>query len=142
MPSCRKTFILQKHITLMPIFCRKTSFHSKTLCSHGIIFKFQVHEKPPAFMPVFDKKNLKSVKTNLYSGLKKYLGCLFFSDFTCRHAHFDQTKRRICQNYFIFRVKKVCRITFFSDFYEQITYLKSLSTTILKTIHCSQVHTL
>ena len=95
-------------------------------------------------MPVFNQKNVKSVKTTLYSGSKKSLGCPFFPILPAVMPIFDQKKRRICQNYFIFWVKKVCRITFFFRFLRtnHLSDVHSFSTTILDKTQCSQVHTL
>ena len=53
---------LEKHSALMPIFCQK-NVHSlkKTVLSCQVF-----HDKPPAAMPIFGKRNRNYVKTPLH----------------------------------------------------------------------------
>ena len=72
----------------MPIFCQN-NVHSLTNTVLSCIF-FQIfHEKPPAVMHIFGQNNVNSVKTTLYYGPKKSIGCPFFSNFSrknhCSH---------------------------------------------------------
>ena len=64
-----------------PCFVKKTSIHSKTLCSHVICFQV-FYEKPPAAKLIFGQKNVNSVKITLYFGSKKSIGCPYFLIFT------------------------------------------------------------
>ena len=57
----------KKRISLMLIFCRKNAKSLKNLSCH---FLQILHEKFPAVMPIFDQKNVNSVKTTLYYGSK------------------------------------------------------------------------
>ena len=53
---------------------------------------------PPAVLPIFDPKNVNSVKTTLYYGPKKSIAGPFFPIFTknnCSHAHILSKKRAV-----------------------------------------------
>ena len=70
-----------KHTMLSsPHFVKKTSILSKTQCSHVIFFKFFM--KNPQFHAHIWPNNFNSVKTTLYFGPKKIIGCPSFLVFT------------------------------------------------------------
>ena len=60
----------------MSIFFWKTSPLLKTKCSH-VFFSF-FHKNLPALMHMIGKKSVNSVKTTLYYGPIKSIGCPFF----------------------------------------------------------------
>ena len=74
--SKRRSFS-KKTLLSCSYFVKKTSTLSKTLYSH-VIFVQLLHKEPPAVMPIFDQKNVNSVKTTLYYGSKKSIGYPFF----------------------------------------------------------------
>ena len=53
-------------------------------------------------MPIFDQTNVNSVKTTLYYGSKKSIGCSFFPDFLRKnhlsHANILSRKRQLTKN--------------------------------------------
>ena len=70
----------EKHVNLMPLFCRKNVHSLKTRYSRFIQFKFFMR-KPPFFMHKIGQKNVNSVKITLYYGPKKLIGCPYFLSF-------------------------------------------------------------
>ena len=63
----------------MPVFVEKTSNLSKILCSHVIFFSNLKWKTPLLSCPYHIwSKNVNSVKTDLYYGSKKLIGCPFF----------------------------------------------------------------
>ena len=65
----------------MPIFSRKNVHsHENTFLSYNLFLIFL--EKPLLASPYFVMKNVDYVKTTLYYGRKKLMGCLVFRFFT------------------------------------------------------------
>ena len=81
------------HTALMPIFCQKNAHSSKNtvLTSH---FFLMFHEKPPADVPIFNLKNVNSVKTILYYGPKKSVEYHYFPIF---HEKITALMSILCQ---------------------------------------------
>ena len=77
----------------MPIFCQKNAHSSKNtvLTSH---FFLMFHEKPPADVPIFNLKNVNSVKTILYYGPKKSVEYHYFPIF---HEKITALMSILCQ---------------------------------------------
>ena len=70
----------------MPIFCQKNGHsHENTLLSYHFFQNF--HEKPSIVMPLFGQKNVSSVKTTIYYGRKKSIGCFFFCYFSRKNYY-------------------------------------------------------
>ena len=74
---------------------------------HGALMSFLkiFHEKALAAMPILGQKNVISVKTTLYYGQKKSLGCSFFQKrpfskkTNCSHVHILSKKRIFSQKH-------------------------------------------
>ena len=68
------------HTFLKPICCHKKIPFSQKQCALMSFLQIFI-ERPPAVKSIFGPKNANFVKTTLYYGPKKSIGCLFFSDF-------------------------------------------------------------
>ena len=64
----------KKHSALKPISCQKTSFLSKTVLSCHLVSIFHENSLPSSPYLV---KNINSVKTSVYFGSDKAIGCPF-----------------------------------------------------------------
>ena len=84
---------LKTHYSQGHILSKKRPFSKKKLRSHGI-FSQIFNEKPSAANPIFDQKNVNSVKTTIYFGPKKSIGCLSFPIF---HGNVTVLVPKLCR---------------------------------------------
>ena len=106
-------------------------FCLKTRCSHVLFFQI-FNEKLPAVMHMIGQKNVNSVKTTLYYGPKKSIGCLFFPishekitalmSIICQKRPFSKTKYLSCL-YFVKKtstlLKTKCSHVIFFNFFHK-----------------------